>query len=67
MDAITIDTQGYSRGMEMAWNQTAIQMDSYWTTKRTITTKFHYIATEIIGLVTLVYGPHTLQEKIWFL
>ena len=67
MEAITIDTQTYSCGMEMAWNQTVIQMDSYWKKKRTIKTMFHYIGIEIIGLVTLVYGPHTLQEKMWFL
>lgn len=64
LNAIAIDAQGFSSGIERAWNQTTVQIDTYWTTRRTITTKFHYIGTEIIGIVTLVYGLHTLQEKM---
>ena len=46
LDAIAIDAQGYSCGMVLAWNQTTIQLETYWKTKRDITTKFHYIGTE---------------------
>ena len=64
---VTIDAQGYSGGIALAWNQEAIQMDTYWTTRRTITTQFHYRGTDIQGFITLVYGPNAPEEKQAFL
>ena len=42
-------------------------MDTYWTTKKTITTKFHYKGTDIQGFITSIYGPNIPQEKQAFL
>ena len=67
MDVIETDDQGYSGGMALAQNQTSIQLETYWTTKRTITTKFHYIGTITIGFITSVYGLNIPQEKTQFL
>ena len=67
LDAIATDAQGYSGGMALAWNQTSIQLETYWTTKITITTKFYYIGTDTTGFITSVYGPNILQEKTQFL
>ena len=66
-EVITIDAQGYLGGMALAWNQEAIQMDTYWTTRRTMTTKFHYRGTNIQGFITSIYGPIIPQEKQKFL
>ena len=62
-----MDAQGYSGGIALSWNQESIQMDTYWTTKKTITTKFHYRGTDIQGFITSVYGPNIPQEKHTFL
>ena len=67
LDAIETYAQGYSGGMELSRNQNSIQLETYWTTKRTIKTKFHYIRTNTIGFITSVYGPNILQEKTQFL
>lgn len=40
-----IDSQGFSSGIDLAWNKTKIQMETYWSTKWTITKKFTYIRT----------------------
>lgn len=53
--------------MALAWNQTSIQLETYWTTKRTIIAKFHYIGTETTGFITFVYGSNIPQEKMQFL
>jgi hypothetical protein len=42
-------------------------METYRTTKRTITTKFHYRGTNITGFITSVYGPNIPQQKQQFL
>lgn len=63
LDAIATDAQDYSGEMALAWNQTSIQLETYWTTKRTITTKFHYIGTDTTRFITSVYGPNISQEK----
>ena len=42
-------------------------METYWKTWRIITSKFHYIVTEITGFVTIVYGPQTIQQKLEFI
>ena len=39
-EVVTIDAQGYSGGIALAWNQEAIQMNTYWTTRKMITTQF---------------------------
>ena len=66
LEEIATDSQGYSGGMALACNQDSIQMETYWTTKRTITKNFHYIGTNIIGFITSVYGPNIPQEKYQF-
>ena len=64
---VTTDAQGYFGGIALAWNQESIQMDTYWTTRKTITTKFHYRRTNIQGFITSVYSPNAPQEKQAFL
>ena len=67
VEVIEIDAQGYSRGMALAWNRETIQMETYWTTKRTTTENFHYRWTNIKGFITSVYGPNIPKEKQQFL
>ena len=60
-EVVTTNAQGYSGGIALAWNHEAIQMDTYWTTRKMITTKFHYQGTDIQGFIVSVYGPNTPQ------
>lgn len=42
-------------------------METYWTTKWEITTKFTHIGTTVTIHITTVHGPHTIQKKIQFM
>jgi hypothetical protein len=42
-------------------------MNTYWTTRKMITTQFQYRGTYIQGFITSVYDPNVPQEKQAFL
>ena len=58
VEVVTIDAQGYSGGIALAWIPESIQMNTYWTTRKMITTQFHYRGMNIQGFITLVYDPN---------
>lgn len=42
-------------------------MEHFLTTRHTLTTKFSYIGSGVVGYITTVYGPQPTQEKLKFL
>jgi hypothetical protein len=67
LNSIVIHSQGYSHGLVFAWNQNTIQMDHIWETRNTLTMKFSYVSSSMVGYITIVYGPHPTQEELKFI
>jgi exonuclease III len=56
-NVIAIDVEGASGGLAILWNPSEITLSSFFTTHRSITSKFQPIGSDQSGYITNVYDP----------
>jgi hypothetical protein len=55
--AIVINAQGVARGLALIWNPIEISMTNFFSTQRSISTRFQLVGSAESSFLTNVYGP----------
>ena len=65
--AISIDERGAAGGISILWNPEALHLNNFREIRFSINTDFQVFNSEVKGILTNVYGPSTITQKLTFL
>ena len=60
----TVDSDGASGGISIAWNPTLLTLSHFHASRHFIQASFHLIGTNLKGILTNVYFPQSTASKI---
>jgi exonuclease III len=66
-EVVSIDAMGTAGGLALLWNTNSTLMDTFYTTRWSITAAYRLIGSDKPGHLTTVYGPATPRDKQTFL
>ena len=66
-ESIALDTRGAAGGLGILWNPREVHLSGFLATPCILTADFHIIGTRIRGVISNVYGPPRVEQKLAFL